>query len=46
MDPSLRMIFVAGALMLALLAAIVGSVSNDPGGAPARAVVAGHVPNG
>lgn len=30
MDPSLRMVFVAGVLMLALLAAIVSSISVDP----------------
>jgi hypothetical protein len=30
MDGSMRMVFVAGILMLALLIAIIGSVSADP----------------
>lgn len=41
MDPSLRMVFVAGALMLALLAAIVSSVSVDPISMEPRTVDAG-----
>lgn len=43
MDPSLRMVFVAGVLMLALLAAIVSSVSVEPLAIErSRTVDAGH----
>jgi hypothetical protein len=43
MDPSLRMVFVAGVLMLALLAAIVSTVSVEPLSIErSRTVEAGH----
>lgn len=44
MDPSLRMVFVAGVLMLALLAAIVSTVSVEPFSfdRQPRTVEAGH----